>query len=98
MECICEPKDLFCFGCCCGYHRTLDLKLFFNGRDFVVARNPYHASWLLKEEGVEPAEQPWAKIDDDEQITFSIGSAEGESLTAAEWVATLGEGYAIAVE
>lgn len=98
MDCICDDKDLFRYGCCCGYHRNLDLKLFFNGRDFVVARNPYHASWILKDEGLEQTEKGWSQIDDDEQVIFTIGSPEGESLTAAEWIAALGEGYAVSVE
>lgn len=98
MECICDTKDLFCYGCCCGYHRNQELKLYHNGRDYVIARNPYHASWFLREEGIEPTEKGWFKIDDDEQVTFSIGSPEGESLTAAEWVETLGEGYAVGIE
>ena len=96
MGCICDIRDLFNKGCCCGYHKSQKLKLYFNGKDFVIARNPYHASWVLREEGLEPA-QKWGIIDDDELITFSIGSPEGESLTAAEWVSTLGEGYAMTV-
>jgi len=64
----------------------------------VVARNPYHAKWILQEEGLELSKQRWSKIDDNEYVTFSIGSPEGESLTAAEWVTTLGEGYAVSVE
>jgi len=64
----------------------------------VISRNPYHAKWILQEEGIEPTKNGWARIDDDEHVIFSIGSPEGESLTAAEWVATLGEGYAVGVE
>jgi hypothetical protein len=72
--------------------------LYFNGKDFVISRNPYHAKWILREEGLEPTKQGWSRISDDEYVTFSIGSPEGESLTAAEWVTTLGEGYAVSVD
>jgi len=70
----------------------------FNGRDFIVARNNYHADFFLREEELEPTKQTWQIINDDEYVTFTIGSPEGESLTAAEWIKVLGAGYAIAVD
>lgn len=98
MQCVCTSTHLFCFGCRCGYINKIELQLFFNGKDFVVARTSYHASQILEKEKVEPAKEPWKLIASDEYVTFSIGSPDGESLMASEWVKVLGEGYAIAID
>lgn len=97
MDCVCKPKDLFGHGCCCGFHNNLPLKLFFNGRDYVVARNSYHAAHILCEECLDPAGS-WHQIEDDQKVEFSMMAPDVEVLTAAEWVTSLGEGYAISID
>lgn len=98
MECVCRASDLFCFGCRCGYYANAKLKLLFNGRDFVIARNTYHATFILDFENLKSTNKPWRTIPDEEYVTFFIGSPEGECLMAEEWISVLGEGYAVAVE
>lgn len=98
MQCVCTSTHLFCFGCRCGYIHKAELRLFFNGKDFVVARTNYHASYILEQDNVEPSAEPWKEIPGDEYVTFYIGSPDGEALMASEWVKVLGEGYAVAID
>lgn len=98
MECLCASIDLFNFGCLCGsLAKQENLHLFFNGCDYVIARNIYHAEKLLAQEEMDPYDGRFAQLNDDALITFNIGGPDGETRRAKEWADSIGEGYLLSI-
>lgn len=95
MDCFCDSKDLFNFGCRCNGH--LPLRVWHNGVDWVVAKDAAEATRVLVEHvgySEEEAEADgWEALPDNKKLSIRDGPDDDSVtvLTAKEWVEEIGE-------
>lgn len=103
MKCTCESIKLFNFGCRCGaFNKEHRRHVWFNGYDYVIARNEEEATKLLmdysnfnREEAIADG---WILHPDDEILTIWIGDPDsGETKMAWEWVKQYEKGFLASV-
>lgn len=104
MICECDSFELFYFGCKCGAFQYENRNhLWFNGKIYVIAKTKQQAiDFTLRDltshpdfniKWVEPDEEGWRQLPDDEIITFDFSDLTKETSTAGEWAEFYGPGY-----
>ena len=108
MDCICDSRELFIFGCRCGaFDFEVTHHVWFNGIIYSIARNPDEATLLARQYlgEFEDFDEEWLKgdgweiINDEDSLPLFIEeeSDDEEIRTAAEWVEYYGPGFLAAV-
>lgn len=94
MNCNCASQDLFNFGCRCGAFRfEQNLHVWFNGLDYVVAKNETEANWWLCSYLGKDVSSQWEALPDGQNLIINVENGGDTVKTAADWTIVYGPGF-----
>ena len=94
MICSCDSRSLFNFGCRCGaFQFEQNLHVWFNGLDYVIAKNDTEANWWLCTYLGKDVSSQWELVPDDQDLAISLDNGSEDTKQARDWTHIYGPGF-----